>query len=62
MPRRKAAQRGFPWYRRSADAWCVTNEQGRPESLKDATGHVIKGEANEAEAVKVWGEMRAFAD
>src|SRR4051794_20514667 len=62
MPRRKAAQKGLPWYRRGNDTWCVTNDRGRPESLKRADGSIVKGKENEAEAVAVWAEMRTFAN
>jgi integrase len=62
MPRRKAAQKGFPWYRRFNDSWYITNERGRPESLKRLDGSLVKGKDNEAEAIAVWKEMQVFAN
>ena len=63
MPRRKLAQRGFPWHRRYDDCWYVTDPQtGVQRRVCDAKGEAIRGKGNEAEAVKVWHSMMALAN
>ncbi len=47
MPRRKAAQRGFPWYRKFNDTWYVTANNGQ-HALRGKDGRPIRGKDNEA--------------
>jgi integrase len=61
MPRRKSAQKGYPWYRKGNNTWYVTLENGEQSMLRDRDGLPVRGKENEGEAVAVWHEVMAVA-
>lgn len=61
MSQKRRGLNGHPWYRSDRDAWFVTNGKLKV-ALRDKHGQMVRGEDNEAEALRVWHEMHALAD